>query len=71
MPLVRKVLKYVYYILKTFGVYDEDVFPPVVEEQQADAETVILPYVDVLARFRDAVKDKANEGGKELLILSD
>jgi hypothetical protein len=31
VPLVRKISKYIFYVLKTFGVYDEDVFPAVVE----------------------------------------
>lgn len=34
LPLVRKVSKYVFRILKTFGVYDEDAFPAVVEGKQ-------------------------------------
>lgn len=68
---MRKVSKYVFRILKVFGVYDEDAFPLVTEGQTQDAEELIAPYVNAIAKFRDLIKEKANEGPKELMLLCD
>jgi hypothetical protein len=57
----------VFRILKIFGVYDDDVVPQVVEGQQLNQEEVITPYVNAISQFRDQLKEKANEGPKEVL----
>lgn len=69
--MVRKATKFVLRILKVFGVYDEDIFPAVAEGQQLSQEEVIAPYVNAISRFRDQLKEKANEGPKELMNLCD
>jgi len=72
LPLVRQVSKYVFKILKVFGVYDEDVVPAVDSaEGQQSVEETIAPLMDILSRFRDLIKDKAGEGPKELFRMCD
>jgi len=71
-PLIRQVSKYVFYILKCFGVYSEDDAPSVLNEEQAvDYEAQITPLMNVLSQFRDKVKQSADEGPKSLFQLSD
>ena len=54
-------------MLKCFGVYEEKDFPNVAgEETSASYEETIAPLMDVLLKFRDQVKQNANEGGKTL-----
>ena len=59
VPLVRQVSKYVFKILKVFGVYDEDVVP---QEESATGglEETIAPLMNILSKFRDQVKEKAS-----------
>lgn len=73
LPLVRQISKYVFKILKVFGVYDEDVVPAVdnAQEGAASYEETIAPLMTVLSKFRDIIKDKAGEGPKELFRLCD
>jgi cysteinyl-tRNA synthetase len=78
LPLVRQISKYVFKILKVFGVYDEDVFPSqlkAVDEsdshQAASYEEVIAPLMNVLSKFRDTIKAQADQGPGTLFKLCD
>ncbi|CDW84464.1 cysteinyl-trna synthetase [Stylonychia lemnae] len=71
LPLLRKVSKYVLRILKVFGVYDDDVFPAQVEGQTQNKEKMIAPYVNALSKFRDLIKENADKGPKDLMVLCD
>ena len=57
VPLVRQVSRYVFQILKCFGVYEEDDAPSVLSEENQgsaiDFETQITPLMNVLSTFRD------------------
>jgi len=72
---VRQISKYVFKILKVFGVYDEDVVPPVdgTDAQGAGQsyEETIAPLMNVLLKFRDQVKEKAGDGQGSLFKLCD
>jgi len=50
MPLVRAVSKFVFHILKCFGIYEEGDFPATAMEE------TITPLMNVLLKFRDDVK---------------
>jgi cysteinyl-tRNA synthetase len=74
IPLVRAVSRFIFDILKCFGLYDEGDFPAVsgnAEGEGASYEEVITPLMNVLLKFRDDVKKNAGAGGKELFKLSD
>ena len=65
LPLVRQISKYVFKILKVFGVYDEDVFPSVSttedqDQSQSSYEDLITPLMNVLSKFRDTIKSQAD-----------
>ncbi len=62
---------YIFKILKTFGVYDDDVFPSVSDGKEVNQEELIAPYVDAIVKFRDLIKEKSTEGPKEILQLCD
>jgi cysteinyl-tRNA synthetase len=76
--LVRQVSKYVFKILKVFGLYDEDVFPATQSSSDPDGqlapdsyEDLIAPLMNALSKFRDQVKSTADHGPKELFRLCD
>lgn len=77
--MVRTVTKYVFYVLKCFGIYEEDelneatVAKGISQEggSALNKEEIIAPYIDVLAKYRDQVKETANDGPKEVFKLSD
>ena len=71
LTLVRSISKYVFKILKVFGVYDEDVVPLVSEGESLNREELITPFMNLLSKFRDQIKEKAGEGPKELFKLCD
>jgi len=73
VPLVRQVSKFVFHIMKCFGVYEEGDFPAVSGEEGtgASVEETITPLMNLLAKFRDQVKNNANEGGKSLFGICD
>lgn len=75
LPIARSISKYVFKILKVFGVYDEDVVPSVEAsaegEGQKNYEEIIGPLMDVLSKFRDQIKEKGGEGPKELFRICD
>ena len=71
VPLVRQVSKFVFHILKCFGIYEDGDFPAVVGsgdgESSASYEETITPLMNVLLKFRDQVKRGATSDGKEIL----
>ena len=77
VPFVRQVSKYVFKILKVFGIYDEDVFPSTqtadsdAKQSQESYEDIIAPLMNALSKFRDQVKATADQGPKELFRLCD
>ena len=64
---MRQVSKFVFHILKCFGLYEDGDFPTV----SAGAEDVIAPLMNALMKFRDDVKKNAGTGGKEIFKISD
>lgn len=62
VPLVRSISKYVFKILKTFGIYDEDVVPPTStgHDSHASYEETIAPLMNVLSKFRDEMKERTD-----------
>jgi cysteinyl-tRNA synthetase len=70
-PLVRQVSKYVFFILKCFGVYTDDDTPSQAAEATGDYEQIITPLMNALSQYRDKVKAGANEGPKTMFQLSD
>lgn len=75
VPLVRQVSKFVFHILKCFGIFEEGDFPSVVGAEGGDGaasyEDTITPLMNVLRQFRDSVKNKAGDGPKDLFKLCD
>ena len=53
MPLVKQITKYVFKMLKCFGVYEEDDMPVVGEGQSLNYEEVITPLMNALSKYRD------------------
>jgi len=73
IPLVRSVSRFIFKILKCFGLYDDGDYPAVSGDAGAGAsyEDAITPLMNVLLKFRDDVKKGAGKEGKELMQLSD
>ena len=75
VPLVRQVSKFVFHIMKCFGIYEDGDFPAVVgtgeEGSGVSYEETITPLMNVLTKFRDEVKNKAGDGPKSLFQLCD
>lgn len=74
IPLVKQISKFVFHIMKCFGIYEDGDFPAVGgagEEQGTSYEDTITPLMNALAKFRDQVKHNANDGGKTLFQLCD
>lgn len=74
-PLIRSISRYVFKILKCFGVYTDDDTPSQLTENQDGAsvgyEEQITPLMNILSNFRDKVKSSASEGPKTLFQISD
>ena len=74
-PLIRQVSKYVFFILKCFGVYSDDDVPTVLEDSSKQGgqsfEEQISPLMDVLSTYRDKIKLAAKDGAKPIFELSD
>lgn len=73
---MRQISKYLFKILKVFGVYDDDVVPQVEEGASATGggnyEETIAPLMNVLSKFRDQIKEKASgESAGTLFKLCD
>lgn len=74
IPLVRQVSKFVFHIMKCFGIYEDGDFPAVVgtgESGSASYEDTITPLMNVLLKFRDQVKQNAGSGGSDIFSLCD
>lgn len=75
VPIVRQISKFVFHIMKCFGVYEENDFPNIAgagdEGAQTSYEDTITPVVNALVKFRDQIKQNANEGPKSLLQICD
>jgi cysteinyl-tRNA synthetase len=73
IPLVRSVSRFIFHILKCFGLYDDGDYPAVSGDAGgASYEDSITPLMNVLLKFRDDVKKNAgSQANKELLMLSD
>ena len=68
--------RYIFDILKCFGIYESGDFPAVSGEGSESLggksyEETIAPIVEALIKFRDDVKDPANQDSKALFKLSD
>ena len=70
---MRTVSRYVFKILKVFGVYNEEDFATQTGGDQASVsvEESMAPLVDALATYRDNIKKVAKEGFKEVFAESD
>jgi hypothetical protein len=57
---VRQVSRFVFEILKSFGVYEEDDMPQLLGDGElegaVDLEASITPLMNILTEFRDKVK---------------
>ena len=77
LPLVLQVSRYVFDILKAFGVYEAGELPSVLGNGESgntgseSVEDAITPVMNALSNFRDQIKRRANEGPKTMFQLSD
>ena len=76
IPLVRQISRYIFDVLKCFGIYESGDFPSVTGDDGQGVggqsyEEVIAPIVEALIKFRDDVKDPKNQDPKALFKLSD
>jgi cysteinyl-tRNA synthetase len=72
---VRTVSKFVFHILKCFGIYEDGDFPSVSGSGDAEGaqshEELIAPLMNALSKYRDQVKNSANDDPKALFKISD
>lgn len=62
VPLLRSVSKYILFVLKTFGLYEEDDTPKEDDGASgANKEEIITPYMNAMSEFRDKIKNHATE----------
>jgi cysteinyl-tRNA synthetase len=75
IPLVRCVSKFVFHILKCFGIYEDGDYPSVSgsgdNEGAQSQEELIAPLMNALSKYRDQVKNSANDDPKALFKISD
>ena len=72
VPLVRTVSRYIFKMLRVFGVYAEDDWPSLTSNDGAvNVEESMTPIVDALAEYRDQVKKVAKDGPAEVFKASD
>lgn len=73
IPLVRQISKFIFHILKCFGIYEDGDFPAVIgtDEGAVGYEETITPLMNVLLKFRDSVKSSAGADKKEIFQLCD
>ena len=67
MPLVLNISRYVFKMLKIFGLYNEGDYPSISGGQ----DFLATELMNVLTKFRDTVKEKAGSDAKELFRISD
>lgn len=66
-PLVVSISQYILTILKCLGIVEVDEFKYASASEEADAETLVAPFVQAAVDFRDQVKQLAGQD-KALLI---
>jgi cysteinyl-tRNA synthetase len=72
LPLIRSVSKYILYVLKSFGLYEEDDTPKEDDGASgANKEEIITPYMNAMSEFRDKIKARASEGDKVMFQEAD
>lgn len=71
VPLLQQTSRYIFKIMKCFGIYDDDVVPAIGEATTQNYGDIITPLMNALRKFRDDIKEKANEGPKVMFQLSD
>ena len=76
IPLVREISRYIFDILKCFGVYEDGDFPQMASNDSQNLggqsyEEAITPIVEALIKFRDDVKQSNNQDPKALYKLTD
>ena len=74
IPLVRQISKFIFHIMKCFGIYEDGDFPAVsggAEGGAASFEDTITPLMNALSKFRDDVKAAAGTDAKSLFKISD
>lgn len=72
VPLVRMVSRYVYKILRIFGIYEDGDLPDMLGgEEGVNVEEAITPVMNALATFRDEIKNSAKEGPQAVFKISD
>lgn len=70
IPIVRQVSKFVFHVLKCFGLYDDGDFPAA-GGNQGSYEEIITPVMKELVAFRDHVKNNAKEGHQSIFKICD
>jgi len=72
-PLLRQTSRYVFHILKCFGLYGDDDTPSSVGEDGAgqSSEETIAPLMNALSNYRDKVKESAKDGAGPIFKISD
>lgn len=72
VPLIRQVSRYVFSVLKAFGVYEEDDMPSLATgSSEVNVEDSIAPVMTALSKYRDEVKKVAGEGPGAVMKASD
>lgn len=66
VPLVRAVSKYIFHVLKCFGIYEDGDYPTV--SGDGAFEDVIAPLMNALAKFRDDIKNPANNSDQKTMF---
>jgi len=69
-PLVRQISKFVFHIMKCFGIYEEGDYPAA-EGAEGSYEEIITPLMNALTKYRDQIKKNANTDAKTLFKISD
>ena len=67
-PLILEISRYIFRMLKIFGIYKEGDYPSISSNQ----DQLVTELMNTLAKFRDTIKDKAGSGDpKELFRVCD
>lgn len=71
-PLLKQVSRYVFHVLRSFGLYGEDDTPSSAGEGSGQSrEETITPLMNALSNYRDKVKEAAKDGPGPVFKLSD
>jgi len=69
-PLVRQVSRFVFHIMKCFGIYEDGDYPAA-EGAEGSYEDIITPLMNALTKYRDDIKKNAATDPKTLFKISD